>query len=42
MCDQEHVQKLSFIHAEIEKIGKGTVMLPTSMNKGLCQNVYPW
>lgn len=38
VCPSTCADTLSFIHAEADKIGKGTVMLPTSLNE--CQNIY--
>lgn len=42
VCPSTCADTFSFIHAEIEKIGKGAVMLPTSLNEGLFQNIYAW
>lgn len=46
MCAQAHLYRHthshSFTHtAEIEKIGKGIVILPASYNEGLYQNICP-
>lgn len=41
VCPSTCVQTHSFIRAETEKTGKGTVMLPASLNEGLYQNIYP-